>query len=171
MEPHKPSQLLNLQFRSTRCKHRGGTQEFSATPLPQLLSSTWFWHDSYLSHICRLLLYFIYFTFNFLFFFFCILCTFIIYFLLFLFLLYYLFFVYPSCVFCFQFYSHLISFIFSGIPQTVIAMHRSPCSIWQPVRLASGWWLVLVCSERKVLLAGCWWLVCSERKLLLAGGW
>jgi hypothetical protein len=32
-------------------------------------------------------------------------------------------------------------------------------------------WLVLVCSERKVLLAGCWWLVCSERKILLAGGW
>jgi hypothetical protein len=31
-------------------------------------------------------------------------------------------------------------------------------------------WLVLVCSERKVLLAGCWWLVCSERKVLLAGG-
>jgi hypothetical protein len=24
----------------------------------------------------------------------------------------------------------------------------------QPVRLAGGWWLVLVCSERKVLLAG-----------------
>jgi hypothetical protein len=33
-----------------------------------------------------------------------------------------------------------------------------------------GWWLVLVCSERRVLLAGCWWLVCSERKVLLAGG-
>jgi hypothetical protein len=30
--------------------------------------------------------------------------------------------------------------------------------------------LVLICSERKVLLAGCWWLVCSERKILLAGG-
>jgi hypothetical protein len=42
---------------------------------------------------------------------------------------------------------------------------------WQPVRLAGGWWLVLVCSERRVLLAGCWWLVCSERKVLLAGGW
>jgi hypothetical protein len=41
----------------------------------------------------------------------------------------------------------------------------------QPVRLAGGWWLVLVCSERRVLLAGCWWLVCSERKVLLAGGW
>jgi hypothetical protein len=31
-------------------------------------------------------------------------------------------------------------------------------------------WLVLVCSERKVLLAGYWWLVCFERKVLLAGG-
>jgi hypothetical protein len=40
----------------------------------------------------------------------------------------------------------------------------------QRVRLAGGWWLVLICSERKVLLAGCWWLVCSERKILLAGG-
>jgi hypothetical protein len=45
----------------------------------------------------------------------------------------------------------------------------------QPVRLADGWcWfvvrLVLVCSERKILLAGCWWLVCSERKVPLAGG-
>jgi hypothetical protein len=25
-------------------------------------------------------------------------------------------------------------------------------------------------SERRVLLAGCWWLVCSERKVLLAVG-
>jgi hypothetical protein len=31
-------------------------------------------------------------------------------------------------------------------------------------------WLVLICSERRVLLSGCWWLVCSERKVLLAGG-
>jgi hypothetical protein len=30
---------------------------------------------------------------------------------------------------------------------------------------------VLICSERKVLLADFWWLVCSERKILLAGGW
>jgi hypothetical protein len=36
--------------------------------------------------------------------------------------------------------------------------------------VAGGWRLVLICSERKVLLAGCWWLVCSERKVLLAGG-
>jgi hypothetical protein len=43
-------------------------------------------------------------------------------------------------------------------------------AVFQPVRLAGGSWLVLVCSERKVLLAGCWWLVCSERKVLLAGG-
>jgi hypothetical protein len=28
---------------------------------------------------------------------------------------------------------------------------------------------VLICSERKVLLASCWWLViCSERKVLMA---
>jgi hypothetical protein len=27
---------------------------------------------------------------------------------------------------------------------------------------------VLICSEKKVLLAGCSWLVCSERKALLA---
>jgi hypothetical protein len=27
---------------------------------------------------------------------------------------------------------------------------------------------VLICSERKVLLADCWWLVCSERKVLVA---
>jgi hypothetical protein len=40
----------------------------------------------------------------------------------------------------------------------------------QPVRLAGGRWRVLICSERKVLLAGCWWLVCSERKVLLASG-
>jgi hypothetical protein len=39
-----------------------------------------------------------------------------------------------------------------------------------PVRLAGGWWLMLICSERKVLLADCCWLVCSERKVLLAGG-
>jgi hypothetical protein len=33
-----------------------------------------------------------------------------------------------------------------------------------------GWWLVLVSSERRVLVAGCWWLICSERRVLLAGG-
>jgi hypothetical protein len=38
---------------------------------------------------------------------------------------------------------------------------------WNP---SGSRWLVLVCSERKVLLVGCWWLVCSERKVLLAGG-
>jgi hypothetical protein len=26
------------------------------------------------------------------------------------------------------------------------------------VRLAGGWWLVLICCERKILLAG-WWLL------------
>jgi hypothetical protein len=25
--------------------------------------------------------------------------------------------------------------------------------------VAGGWWLVLICCERKVLLAGCWWLI------------
>jgi hypothetical protein len=33
-----------------------------------------------------------------------------------------------------------------------------------------GWWLMLICSERKVLLADCWWVVCSEKKVLLTGG-
>jgi hypothetical protein len=41
-------------------------------------------------------------------------------------------------------------------------------SVSQPCSF--GWWLVLICAERKVLLAGCWWLICSERKVLLAGG-
>jgi hypothetical protein len=40
----------------------------------------------------------------------------------------------------------------------------------QCVTFAGGWWLVLICCERKGLLAGCWWLVCSERKVLLPGG-
>jgi hypothetical protein len=30
------------------------------------------------------------------------------------------------------------------------------------------WWLVAG-VERKVLLAGCWWLICSERKVLMVG--
>jgi hypothetical protein len=40
----------------------------------------------------------------------------------------------------------------------------------QPVRLARCRWLVRICFERKVLLAGCWCLVCYERKVLLAVG-
>jgi hypothetical protein len=40
----------------------------------------------------------------------------------------------------------------------------------QPFCLAGGWLLVLVYSERKVLLAGCWLMFCSERKVLLVGG-
>jgi hypothetical protein len=34
------------------------------------------------------------------------------------------------------------------------------------------WWLVVICSEIKILLAGCWWLICSEIKYywLVAGG-
>jgi hypothetical protein len=38
------------------------------------------------------------------------------------------------------------------------------------VALFLGWCLVLVCYERKVLLADCWSLICSERKVLLTGG-
>jgi hypothetical protein len=36
--------------------------------------------------------------------------------------------------------------------------------------LAGGWLLMLISSERKILLIDCWWLVCSERKIFLAGG-
>jgi hypothetical protein len=32
------------------------------------------------------------------------------------------------------------------------------------VRLAGCWWLVLICSERKILLAGCWLL--ADAKLV-----
>jgi hypothetical protein len=32
----------------------------------------------------------------------------------------------------------------------------------QPVRLAGGWWLVLVCSERKV-----WWLISQANRVLI----
>jgi hypothetical protein len=34
----------------------------------------------------------------------------------------------------------------------------------QPVRLAGGQYPMLMCSERKVLPTGCWWLICSEKK-------
>jgi hypothetical protein len=37
----------------------------------------------------------------------------------------------------------------------------------QPVRLASGCWLVLICSERKILLVGCWFVL-KEKS---AGWW
>jgi hypothetical protein len=43
------------------------------------------------------------------------------------------------------------------------ATHAHTCSLFV-------WLVVLVCSERKALLAGYCWLVCSERKILLAGG-
>jgi hypothetical protein len=42
------------------------------------------------------------------------------------------------------------------------AMRWEDASWWRrtrPVRLAGGWWLTLVCSERRVLLAGCGWLL------------
>jgi hypothetical protein len=31
-----------------------------------------------------------------------------------------------------------------------------------------GWWLMLICSDIKILLTVCWWLVCFERKLQMA---
>jgi hypothetical protein len=43
----------------------------------------------------------------------------------------------------------------------------------QPSACSFDWWLRAGAGlffERKVLLAGCWWLVWSERKVLLAGG-
>jgi hypothetical protein len=49
--------------------------------------------------------------------------------------------------------------------QRVTSLSTVAAPIHQPVRLAGGWWLVLVCSKRKVLLTGCWWLVCSKRKV------
>jgi hypothetical protein len=30
------------------------------------------------------------------------------------------------------------------------------------VRLAGGWWLVLICYVRKILLTGCWLLADAE---------
>jgi hypothetical protein len=37
--------------------------------------------------------------------------------------------------------------------------------------VADGWcWFVLREEYCWLVLAGCWWLVCSERKVLLAGG-
>jgi hypothetical protein len=33
-----------------------------------------------------------------------------------------------------------------------------------PAACSFGWWLMLICSERKVPLVGCWWLVCCEKK-------
>jgi hypothetical protein len=35
----------------------------------------------------------------------------------------------------------------------------------RPVGQADDWWLVLICSEKKVLLASSWWLICSEKKV------
>jgi hypothetical protein len=55
------------------------------------------------------------------------------------------------------------------MPPVVRLIRNITVKIIQPVRLAGCWWLVLICSKRKVLLTGCWWLVCYERKVLLAG--
>jgi hypothetical protein len=47
-------------------------------------------------------------------------------------------------------------------PAIPVACQSFECTgrrhLW-PVRLAGGWWLVLVCSEIRVLLAGCGWLL------------
>jgi hypothetical protein len=55
-------------------------------------------------------------------------------------------------------------------PETIPMGFLFHATVMQSTACPFGWWLVLVCYERKVLLAGCWWLVCSERKVLLAGG-
>jgi hypothetical protein len=44
----------------------------------------------------------------------------------------------------------------------------------RPARVSLFGWLVAdgwcwFCSERRVLLASCWWLVCCERKVLAGG--
>jgi hypothetical protein len=61
------------------------------------------------------------------------------------------------------------------LPQASLSYHWQYCTACpplvssfqiipgDPVRLAGGWCLVLICSERKLLLADCWWLVCSDR--------
>jgi hypothetical protein len=49
-------------------------------------------------------------------------------------------------------------------------LHASMAYLHNFSTCSFGWWLVLICFERKALLAGCWWLVCSEMKVLLAGG-
>jgi hypothetical protein len=36
-----------------------------------------------------------------------------------------------------------------------------------PFCLAGGSFLVLICSENKIRLAGGWWLLCSERKVVV----
>jgi hypothetical protein len=37
-------------------------------------------------------------------------------------------------------------------------------SAYDLVRLVGGWWLVLICCERKILLVG-WWLVASAEMM------
>jgi hypothetical protein len=50
---------------------------------------------------------------------------------------------------------HIITWANKGIELALEKGYEG--AILQPVRWAGGWWLVLVCSERKVLLAGGWW--------------
>jgi hypothetical protein len=54
------------------------------------------------------------------------------------------------------------------VPVPLLLGHLLPGNN-QPVHLAGGWLLALICSERKVMFVGGWWLVCSERKILLVG--
>jgi hypothetical protein len=46
------------------------------------------------------------------------------------------------------------------------SFNQRSISVKQPIRLAGA----DLFREKKVLLVDCWWLVCSERKVLLAGG-
>jgi hypothetical protein len=49
--------------------------------------------------------------------------------------------------------------------QSLCPSFYATCSVARWLMAGAGY------SERRVLLAGCWWLVCSERKVLLVGGW
>jgi hypothetical protein len=52
---------------------------------------------------------------------------------------------------------------------TILSISSPP----QILRYSPFVWLVgpvPIYSERKILMADCWWLVCPERKVLLAGG-
>jgi hypothetical protein len=79
-----------------------------------------------------------------------------------------------SFVACMHRYTIPIRFFCGTTKHKMQGMPRAYCHNWLfvricPVRLAGGWWLVLICSEKKVLLADCWCLVYSERNT--AGWW
>jgi hypothetical protein len=63
---------------------------------------------------------------------------------------------------------HTLSSTWFGVTPRNEPSWTEPHGNMQLVRLADGSWLVLIYSERKVLLVGCWWLVCSERKVPVA---